>query len=282
MITASRPRQSGAVLAVLAAWRLWQESQGLSERTISERANVVMHLLAFAGVGPLELTPGHIIGYLARPGINRTTKSTYHATIKAYCVWLVRTRQRGDDPTLETPSPHRASSTPRPITGAQLETMLGRVNRRRTRMMILLAALAGLRVHEIAKIRAEDFDLTAGLLYVTGKGGKTAALPVHGRILEAAAGFPAAGWWFPNHAGTGPIIPAAVSRVIRDTMRRAGVPGTPHALRHYYATALLEGGTDIRVVQELMRHSSLGTTALYTRVSDVQRRDAIGRLFAQR
>lgn len=58
------------------------------------------------------------------------------------------------------------------------------------------------------------------------------------------------------------------------------IDGTAHQLRHWYGTALLDAGTDVRVVQELMRHLSIQSTTIYTRVSDVQRRDAIGRLAA--
>lgn len=266
----------------LARWREWQESQGLAERTIRERAVVIRHLLAHTGAGPLTLTPEHIIAYTARPGISATSKGTYHATIRAYCAWLVRTGQRTDDPSARTPRPKRPKGRPRPIPDNQLSALLTRVNRRRTRMMILLAALAGLRVHEIAKIHGRDVDLTNGVLTVTGKGGKTAMIPLHDQIIREAATFPSDGYWFPSYPAQHPhlphLTPSAVGAAIAKTMRRAGIPGKAHQLRHWYATTLLGNGVDLRIVQELMRHESPATTAIYTQVHFTQQREGIARL----
>jgi integrase/recombinase XerD len=264
--------------SVLASWRLWQEAQGLAERTISERANVITHLLAFAGCGPLSLRPDDIIAFTARRDISATSRATYHASIRAYCVWLVRTKRRDDDPSVDTPRPRRPKARPRPLHDAQLEALLDQANRRRTRMMILLAALAGLRVHEIAKVRGEDLDRVIGALTVTGKGGKTAIIPAHEMIVAEASHFPRQGPWFPAYNGREHILPGSVSSAIQSTMRRAGVVGKPHQLRHWYGTTLLAAGVDVRVVQELMRHENLATTAIYTQVDDAQRRAGLALL----
>ena len=266
----------------LASWREWQESQALSDRTITERAVVIRHLLTYTGAGPLTVSPTDIIRYVGRLGLSAASRGTYHASIRAYCVWLVRTDQRADDPSLKTPRPKRPKGIPRPVPDSSLAALLGQVNRRRTRMMILLAALAGLRVHEIAKLRGEDVDLINGLLTVVGKGNKTAVLPLHDAILEEASTFPRKGFWFPSyeaqHSGIPHILASAVSKAIMDTMQRAGVPGQAHQLRHWYATSLLSSGVDLRIVQELMRHESPATTAIYTRVDISQRMAGIARL----
>ena len=78
--------------------------------------------------------------------------------------------------------------------------------------------------------------------------------------------------------GNGAREQVAVSTVIGKAMRRAGVPGTAHALRHWYATALVESGADLRTVQTLMRHASLATTERYVRVDEQRRVDAVERL----
>lgn len=265
--------------ATMAAWRMWQEAANLSERTITERDRVIRQLLTFAGRGPLDLQPQDIINFLTRPGTNKTTRASYHASIRAYCAWLQATDQRADDPSRRTPTPKRPKSVPRPIEEAQLDAILARVNRRRTRMMILLHTYAGLRVHEIAKIRGEDIDHASGSIYVTGKGNKSAVLPMHERIRAESANFPARGWWFPAYDdGGGHIGPQAVGYAISRTMSRAGVHATAHQLRHWYGTTLVRRGTDLRTVQELMRHESLATTALYTEVSSHQRRAGIDTL----
>jgi integrase/recombinase XerD len=260
----------GETQEVLASWRLWQEAQALSERTIKERAAVVTHLLAYTGADPLTLTPADIIRFTARRDISATSRGTYHASIRAYCAWLVRTEQRTDDPSKKTPTPKRPKGVPRPVPSSSLASLLGTVNRRRTRMMILLAAMGGLRVHEIAKFHGGDLDRLNGVITVTGKGGKTAMIPAHDAILAEANVFPKNDYWFPAYGqgshGRPHVTGGSVSSAIADTMARAGIVGKPHQLRHWYGTTLLASGVDLRIVQMMMRHESPATTALYTEV----------------
>lgn len=81
---------------------------------------------------------------------------------------------------------------------------------------------------------------------------------------------PAHGWWFPAYTHDGHITGNSVSRVVGDHMRRCGVPGTPHALRHWYGSQLVAAGVQMRVVQEAMRHTSVQSTQIYTEVTDDQ------------
>lgn len=266
---------SADLAAVLTEWEQWQVAGNLSQRTIRERATTIRNLFHDAGCGPLELEPRHIIAYVTRPGLANSSKASYHATIRAYCQWLQRTGKRLDDPTLATPVPKRSKGVPRPISEDQLNAMLARVNRRRTRTMILLAAYQGLRVHEIAKVRGEDVDLQRGNLYVVGKGSKPAVLPLHPLVAAEAPHYPARGFWFPAYGKGGPVGSHAVMQAIKRTMERVGVEATSHQLRHYFGTSLCAKEVPLRVVQELMRHDSPATTAIYTQVSDEQRRAAI-------
>lgn len=264
--------------SVLAHWGEWQRAANLSPRTIMERAALLRRFLLWAGADPTSITAKDILTYLDRPGLTPGTRATYHGHLRAYCAWLVKTHQTVYNPCEDTPSPRSHKGVPRPVTGAQLQAVLDVVNRRRTKMMFLLAAFQGLRVHEIAKIRGEDFDFTAGILYVTGKGNKAAVLPIHPLVLEAAATFPALDYWFPSYTKAGPIVPAAVSKAIHQAFIRAGVKATPHQLRHFYGTSLARNGVNLRVVQELMRHSSLATTQIYVLVDEVQMRAGIDTL----
>lgn len=265
-------------VSVLARWGAWQRSANLSERTIQERERTIGHLLRNSQCGPLGVTPEAIMAFTTRAGVSKSSRASYHATIRAYHAWLLRAGLRDDDPTLSTPTPKRPKGTPHPVGDNQVSLLLRTVNRRRTKMMILLAALAGLRVHEIAKIRGEDVDLDAGCLFVEGKGGKTCVIPLHELLAGEALRFPRQGYWFPSYKDDGPILPHSVSKAIRDTMRRAGVIGKAHHLRHFFGTSLARNGISLRVVQELMRHESLATTQLYTEVSDLQRRHGIDTL----
>jgi hypothetical protein len=151
---------------------------------------------------------------------------------------------------------------------------------KRTRVMILLAALAGLRVHEIAKVRGEDVDIASRSLRVTGKGGRTDAVPLHHLLVAASLTMPRRGWWFPaNSRRPGEHLHGkSVSDIIGNAMRRAGIPGTPHSLRHWYGTNLVASGADLRTAQTLLRHANLQTTAIYVQVADGKRVEAIDRL----
>ncbi|WP_431031518.1 tyrosine-type recombinase/integrase [Plantibacter sp. RU18] len=267
--------------SVLAYWRVWQESQGLSERTIQERADVVTRLMEHANVEPLALTPMAIMTFVARKTLSTNTRGTYHASIRAYCSWLVKTDQRVDDPSTKTPTPKRVKGKPRPVFSNQLLLMLAIVNRRRTRTMILLAALAGMRVHEIAKIHGSHIDRANGVLRITGKGGLTQMVPLHDELVAEALSYPENDFWFPAYAAqtsSEHVTRQGVYAAIKGVMDRAGVEGTPHQLRHWYGTSLLDCGVDVRVVQRLMRHQSLDTTAIYTEVSLRKEREGINML----
>lgn len=142
--------------------------------------------------------------------------------------------------------------------------------------MVLLAALAGLRVHEIAKIRGEDIDREKATLAVIGKGNKRAVIPLHPILLELTETMPDVGYWFtPWDKPDEPITGKSCGQAISRAMKRAAVDGSAHQLRHWYGTNLLESGADLRTVQELMRHESLATTQIYTRVTSERRRAAI-------
>ncbi|WP_234897236.1 tyrosine-type recombinase/integrase [Mycolicibacterium vanbaalenii] len=177
-------------------------------------------------------------------------------------------------------SPRYPERVPRPVSDDDLIRLLCTPMHHRTRVMILLAALAGMRVAEISKVRGEDVDVTTPRLFVIGKGGKRAWIPLHPLVVDVALTMPRRGWWFPaNSRRPGNHVHAkSVSDIIGQAMRRAGARGTPHSLRHWTGTTLLDDGADLRTVQELLRHSSVANTQIYTRVPDQRRHDAINRL----
>lgn len=260
---------------MLETWRTWMIAQGLSERTITDRIYTLNHFFKTTGARPLTITPDDIIGYIGRNGLSQSSRSSYHRQIRAYCAWLVATGRRDDDPIDKTPSPKQPRGFPRPVAAGDLPLILHAANRRRTRMMVLLASLQGLRVHEIAKIRGDEVDLREMSLVVTGKGNKTAYLPLHQTVATFAHGFPDDGYWFQSYKLDDHMTASGVSKAIKSAMTRAGVNGTAHMLRHYFGSTLVQNGVDLRTVQELLRHESLATTQIYTRVTSKQRRDAI-------
>ena len=264
----------------LDAWSTWQAAQAMSPATIESRVGLVRRVAAAAGVDAAELGPLDIGEYLARPGLAAGTRSTYHAALRAWSQYLQLTGVRVDDPMRTLRAPRVARWEPRPIETVHLQTLLARRLHRRTRMMVMLAAFAGLRVSEVAAVSGEAFDREAQLLHVVGKGGKPRRVPLHDELLEAAVSWPASGWWFSGRRPGEHVRAGSVSDTISDAMRGAGIeqPYTPHSLRHWFATTLVEEGADLRTVQVLMGHASLATTQVYVRASLTLAREAVARL----
>lgn len=162
---------------------------------------------------------------------------------------------------------------------SHIELLLASGIRGRTRTAVLLCAYQGLRVHEAAKVRGEDVDLVARTLRVIGKGGVDDTVPLHPLVAAEAAFYPRRGWWFPSHTRPGhPIRRESLSCAISRAMKRAGVPGTAHSLRHWLATELTSANVNARVAQTLMRHASPATMAIYAEVRREQQLGALLRL----
>lgn len=228
-------------------------------------------------IQPIHAQPLDIARWLAsHEEWSDSTVAIYTTCLSVWFKWLVLVDRRIDNPMLKLGRVKTPERVPRPISDDDVPKLLTTRMWSSTRVMILLALLAGLRVHEIAKVRGEDIDLGSRVLWVKGKGRKLRQLPLHPLLVEMASEMPERGWWFPMRGHEGEhVLSKSVSDIIGRTMRRAGVPGSAHCLRHWYATSLLDDGADIRVVQELMRHKSLATTQIYTKVSTERQREAI-------
>ena len=271
-------RADDAPDTLIDAWTLTMQAQGLSHSTITERTRLIRQLARTTGTDPAALTPHTLTVFLANID-SPVSADAYYSIARAWCTWLVRAGHRDDDPTMRVPRPRVPPARPRPITRSQLDAVLALPLRPATRTKILLAAYAGLRIHEIAKLRGQDIDPAGGTLTITGKGGRTDLLPAHPVILDQAVDYPRKGWWFPSPSRPGKHVTAqTVGTVIARALRRAGIDATAHQLRHFFATNLLEAGVDSRIVQTLMRHASLATTGRYLGVTLTQQRTALDRL----
>ena len=204
------------------------------------------------------------------------------SSLRAFYRWLVRRGEVTDDPTALVRSPKRRKALPRALsvddafrvveqppatTRAELAA--------RDRAVAELLYGSGLRVSECCGLDDGDIerDGDGALIKVRrGKGGKQRLVPLHGKAVAAIDAYIALrgggdGPLFRNARG-GRLTPRSVQRHLRRDAALAGVTAvTPHALRHSYATHLLDGGADLRSIQELLGHASLASTQIYTKVS---------------
>jgi len=202
------------------------------------------------------------------------------AALRRYFGWLTRTGVLATDPSRRLTAPRGDGRLPHVLKSEELETLLaegpddGPVGRR-DRAVVELLYGSGLRVGELCGLRPADVDLVRGQMLVWGKGAKQRQLPMSESSVEAVREWVQAGRaamvgpetpddaLFVNRRGRR-LSPRDVRRILD---RRSASPTHPHALRHTFATHLLDGGADLRAVQELLGHEDLATTQLYTHVS---------------
>ena len=221
------------------------------------------------------------LAYLSAGGLNRTSSKRKVASLRHFFEWLLEIGTIDTDPTLEISAPKSASNLPELVVREQLDELLDAewgddpwAVRDRAICEVLYGA--GLRVSELCFLDIDDVEWPRGLLRVLGKGRKERIVPLHdvgmralqkwrdlARPVLVTAETPA-GTLFVNRRGRR-ATPRDVQRMLDQRVSRGHVH--PHALRHTYATHLLEGGADLRVVQELLGHESLTTTQIYTHVS---------------
>lgn len=237
--------------------------------------------------GPEEVDRRVVRRYLAALGTRRRSPRTIARTLSSlrrWFAWLRRTGVIGTDPAAGLTAPKGEARLPRVLRADELHQLLDEpaaaaVEREpdvvvRDDAVLELLYGSGLRVSELCGLGIGDVDLGRGIVTVWGKGAKQRAVPMSapavvavGRWLDgvrAGLAAPEAGdRLFVNRRGR-PLTPRDVRRLLD---RRAPSPTHPHALRHTYATHLLDGGADLRVVQELLGHADLTTTQLYTHVS---------------
>jgi integrase/recombinase XerC len=228
---------------------------------------------------------------LSEGGAAAATVARKLAAIRGLFDFLVRTERLGQNPADLVSSPKREQKLPRVLTAEQLRSLLERIPAStplelRDRAMLELAYSCGLRCEEIVNLDLGALDFESEQLRVLGKGGKERLLPVGEpaqralrRYLEKARHALAADRreqaLFLSKNGRR-LSSSDVTRRLRLWVREAAPAAgvSPHSLRHSFATHLLEGGADLRTIQELLGHASISTTQVYTRVDAARLRDA--------
>jgi integrase/recombinase XerC/integrase/recombinase XerD len=196
---------------------------------------------------------------------------------------------REDNPAELVGSPKRPQRLPRVLKEAEVAALLDRIGATtalelRDRAMFELAYACGLRAEEIVSLELDAVDFDSELVRVEGKGGRTRVIPAGEHALRALERYLARGrpplavggekWLFLSKSGRR-LNTSDVRRRLRTWARQAALAGAhPHALRHSFATHLLEGGADLRAIQELLGHATISTTQVYTRVQSGRLRSA--------
>lgn len=227
------------------------------------------------------------LAYLATTRAARTTIARKASALRRYFGWLARTGAVAADPSRSLSAPRGDSRLPRVLKADEVVTLLDdppavvdldpEAIRLRDDAVLELLYGSGLRVGELCGLDVDSVEAATDSVVVWGKGGRQRRVPVTPGAVEAVAGWlrsgrptlvgPEAGEsLFVNRRGVR-LTPRDVRRLLD---RRAPRPTHPHALRHTFATHLLDGGADLRSVQELLGHADLATTQIYTHVS-VQR-----------
>ena len=163
------------------------------------------------------------------------------------------------------------------LSDAQVHALLAHVRNPTHKACLALIYACGLRISEAVTLEVTSIDSALLLLRIIGKGNKQRQVPLPAPVLDDLRDFWPSHrnrrWVFPNRSGAKPIDRQVLERVCRNAALAAGIARrvTPHILRHSYATRLLESGVDIRVVQILLGHVHIATTAIYTHLTEPTR-----------
>ena len=209
------------------------------------------------------------------------------SALRQFYGFLADERLRGDDPSSALPRPMPRRPLPRLLTHAEIATLFGRAELEAAseradalRMLALLELLygSGLRATELVSLPRDAVPRDAPLLTIVGKGGQQRLVPVSSRARRALSRWlavrPDMGrHLFPTRAAAGHLTRVRLFQLLRALALRAGIAPekvSPHVLRHAFATHLLEGGADLRVLQTLLGHADIATTQIYTHVDSAR------------
>ena len=258
-----------AYKADLAKYREFLEQNNLSEITVS------------------KMQLGEFLLWLNSQNLRAASSARILAAVRGYQKYLLLENLRTDDPSQQVKGPKLPKRLPKALTQAQVLELLAAsgpepddevtdVLRLRNRAILELMYSSGARVSEVAQLDLDEM-VQGGWVRIRGKGSKERLVPVGSfaqraidaylvrsrPLLAAKAGGPAL---FLNQRGSR-LSRQSIWEIIQSAGEACGLSVSPHSLRHSFATHLIEGGADVRVVQELLGHASVATTQIYTLVT---------------
>lgn len=265
--------------------------KGLSPNTVksyeSDLHQAALHLHragvpGWARAGAKQLATW--VHWLSDQGFSTASQARKITAVRMLYRYLVRENVRSDDPTELLSGPKLRRPLPQTLSPRDMERLLaapagGDAYAVRDRAILELFYSSGLRISELCKLTLQQLDLDHGFVRVFGKGRKERVVPVGAKAKEALQAYLVAGRSRLVKPGTGSELfiserGCGISRkmvwvMVKASAARAGLPQNvkPHLLRHSFATHLLTGGADLRSIQEMLGHASIGTTQIYTAVA---------------
>ena len=262
-----------------------KQASGLSENTLKAYGNDLRELneyLVQHNLDVKDLSVDAIRDWLflaSEAGAQKSTIARKTATVRSFGKFLFETGQLGVDPAVKLRSPKISRNLPKTATAGFLEELLaelksaavnGGYQQRLNWLVVELLYSTGMRVSELAGLKQGDIDFSKQTIRVLGKGNKQRTLPFGSPALRALELFleskPESDSLVVNERGKA-LGSREIYRVVAKQLSGTGHQLGPHSLRHSAATHLLDNGADLRSVQELLGHSSLSTTQIYTHVS---------------
>jgi len=225
---------------------------------------------------------------LSRRGLSAATAARRRASVRQFYRFALGEGWRTDDPSRRLDAPKQGRSLPKTLSRDEIEALLtaaGAADSAAGLRLIALVEMAyasGLRVSELLALKVEAVRRDPAYLIVRGKGGKERLAPLNTAAREAIKAWldardaarkpntPDSAWLFPSHGKSGHLTPRRFAQLLDQAAVMAGIDParvSPHVLRHAFATHLLEGGADLRVVQTLLGHADISTTQIYTHVA---------------
>ncbi|GAA4907089.1 tyrosine recombinase XerC [Tessaracoccus lubricantis] len=272
--------------------------RGLSAHTVRAYGTDLRELAASCGIAPGRVTLSTLrswLGAMRDEGAAASTVQRRVACVRGFFAWAAREGLVASDPAVRLKAPKRQRRLPKVLpAGAVAETLAAAESRAgeegdpialRDLALVEVLYSSGLRVSEACSLQLRDVDRDRRSVSVLGKGGKQRTVPLGVPALRAledwlrvrgAVSTPSSPDTVFLGARGGALDPRVARRVVHDATAAAG-PGaetSPHGLRHAMATHLLEGGADLRSVQEMLGHASVATTQVYTHVTSERLREA--------